>query len=341
MRFSKTALTLASAVAALSFGTGVLGQVVWTENFDAYTPGTGISGQGGWDSWDGNGAWDSKVTNTVSRSTANSLDISGDSDSVYLFNDQRPIDCGQWRVSAFVFTPSDMNAPNDNYFLLLNTYEHGGPYHWSTSVHFSTLNGTVFADWDNEALPLITDTWVEVRVEIDLDNNWQQFFYGGDLLYESSWTERINPNGQLQLQCLDLFAFGATSQYWDDLSLERTGDCPTPVCLGLEVDKLVGGTDSTWTITDANGSNSVVALVWGTQDGQTNVNGFAGYCASFGIRGVTQDKLICQGAMSAGEKLCKKRIPSQFVGTRVLVQAAMRDTCPDPCMSDILDMVIQ
>ncbi len=341
MRRGTTALTMATAVAALSFGTSVIGQVVWTENFDSYSAGSGLSGQGGWTTWDGDPAWDSTVTDAMSRSSGNSLDVSGDSDSVYMFSDQRPIDCGQWRVTAYVYTPSDMNAPNDNYFLLLNTYEHGGPYHWSTSVHFSTGTGTVFADWDNEALPLTTDAWVEVRVEIDLDNDWQQFYYGGDLLYEDVWADRIGTDGKLALEAMDLFAYGATSQFWDDISLEQTGDCPEPICLELEVDRLIAGAKSTFTITDANGSNSVVALVYGTEAGTTNVNGYAGYCASFGIKGVNQNRLICQGKLDNGTKACGQTIPGGFVGVDVLFQAAMRDTCDDQCMSEVLAGTIQ
>ena len=30
------------------------------------------------------------------------------------------------------------------------------------------------------ALPIIYDQWVEIRVEIDLDNDTQAFYYGGD-----------------------------------------------------------------------------------------------------------------------------------------------------------------
>ena len=119
----------------------------------------------------------------------------------------------------------------------------------------------------------------------------------------------------------------------NDLHEENLNRLPSPLS-GTSI-------PSRRTIDDPNGSNSVVALVYGFQSGQTNVNAQFGYYTSFGIKGVSQDKLICQGKLSAGQKTCKQPIPGFAIGKRVLFQAAMRDTCPDTCMSNVLDMVVQ
>jgi hypothetical protein len=68
----------------------------------------------------------------------------------------------------------------EHYFLLLNTYAPGGPYNWSAQISFSA--GVVRSDFDLATLPWITDEWVELRFEIDLDNNTQVCFYGGNML---------------------------------------------------------------------------------------------------------------------------------------------------------------
>ncbi|MBL1217878.1 MAG: hypothetical protein D8M59_10330 [Planctomycetes bacterium] len=222
-------------MAGLAVGSICQGQVVWSDGFEDYASGSGLSGQGGWSTWDDDPTFDSVVTNAIARTGSNAIDIKTDSDTIYVFHHNGlVIDCGQWRVTAWVYTPSDMNAPNDTFFLLLNEYEHGGPQQWSTSIHFSTGTGTVYGDWDNESLPLITDEWVEMRVDIDLENDTQDVYYGGALLYTDAWTNRIAEGGLLQLQCMDLFAYGATSNYFDDITLEQIGSCP-PECATLDV----------------------------------------------------------------------------------------------------------
>ena len=333
---------MACVVAAASFGTGAFGQVMWTENFDSYTAGSGLFGQGGWTAWDDDITWDSLVSNAQSNSPANSVDINGNSDTVYRFDDNLgTIDCGQWTLTAMQFVPTDLAG--ESYFILLNEYLPGGPYNWSTQVHFDSVSQTVIADFSGETLPLVTGQWVPIQVDIDLQADTQTFTYNGTVLYSATWTDQVSGGGQLQIQAMDLFANGATSIFYDDFKLEKTGNggCVAPDCLTVSVDRLIGGLSSTFTIDDPNGSNSVVALVYGFQSGQTNVNGQFGYCASFGIKGVSQDKLICQGKLSAGQKTCKQPIPGFAIGKRVLFQAAMRDTCPDTCMSNVLDMVVQ
>ena len=110
-------------------------------------------------------------------------------------------------------------------------------------------------------------------------------------------------------------------------------------CIDLSEDQFIGGEPTTWTI--SNGApNAVVALVYGLKAGTTNVDDVMGYCATFGIQGVSQSKVICQSKFDgAGNASCKKFIPAAFK-REVFMQAAQRDTCPDECVSNILDLVV-
>jgi len=121
------------------------------------------------------------------------------------------------------------------------------------------------------------------------------------------------------------------------------GSNEPPFAVTLEVDRLIGGLTSTWTVSNGDPGEQA-AVVFGTREGQTNVNGQFGFCASFGIRGVTPDSVIpgCRGQLDGnGEFQCQARIPVGAVGQRVLMQAAQAGTCPDPGESNLLDMTVQ
>ncbi len=111
-------------------------------------------------------------------------------------------------------------------------------------------------------------------------------------------------------------------------------------CLTLTVDTLVGGSSADWTVSGATAGEQV-AMVYGLSAGNTSVNGFAGYCATFGIQGVNQNRVICtKSADGAGNATCTKKIPAGMSGRRVFSQAAERNTCPDECVSNLDDQVI-
>ena len=94
---------------------------------------------------------------------------------------------------------------------------------WSAQVVFCNINclgnglpGSVFSLGGGEvggggSLPLILDAWVEIRAQIDLDNNMYQLFYGGQLFETQQWTI-TNP---VQFQAMDLFSNGSTESYQD------------------------------------------------------------------------------------------------------------------------------
>ncbi len=111
-------------------------------------------------------------------------------------------------------------------------------------------------------------------------------------------------------------------------------------CLDLSVSELVAGKTATWDVSGAT-SGAEVAVVYGLSRGSTLIKGLAQYCANFGIAGVSQKRIICRKkADGAGQVTCDKLLPDGIQGVRVLSQAAERNTCPDPCMSNLDEQVI-
>ncbi len=119
--------------------------------------------------------------------------------------------------------------------------------------------------------------------------------------------------------------------------VESNGDC-----LDLTVENLVAGKRAIFTIAYGTPGKRAVT-VYGTRAGQTNVNSIAGYCATFGIKGVNQDKII--GGLNRtfdtnGEINFGLTIPNGTSGLSVFFQSAQKGTCPDECMSNLVGAVV-
>ena len=204
--------------------------MAWSDNFDSYTTGSSLHGQGGWEAWDNNPATTVYVTDDQSRSSPNSVDIawfSGNSgDIVQQFTD---VNSGTWIFTTWQYVPSSMTGIS--FLILLNTYTHGGTHNlqdWSTQIELSATGGYI-RDYDNptETLSLITNYWIEIRIEIDFEADIQTIYYDNVELTSKSWTEGVSPGGAKNLACVDLYADAnpSTSVYYDDFSL----DVPLPL----------------------------------------------------------------------------------------------------------------
>jgi len=121
--------------------------------------------------------------------------------------------------------------------------------------------------------------------------------------------------------------------------INQTCDAPSD-CLTLAVSNLVGGGKAQFDVTGA-ADGEHIAVVYGLQLGQTKVSGTAGYCATFGLKGVNANKLVTQGTAVNGTFSGTKGIPGGASGLMVNFQAAQRDTCPAECVSNIVSEVIQ
>jgi len=114
----------------------------------------------------------------------------------------------------------------ESYFIMLSNYSDSGESNsWAVQVRFDSEEEIVESEFDDATLPLITDQWVEIKVNIDLDTDWMEIYYDGDLLHEKNWTATPSNDGSgsLNIAAVDLYANSASSVFYDDLSLEQVG----------------------------------------------------------------------------------------------------------------------
>ncbi len=189
---------------------------VWADNFDSYTVGSQMHGQGGWKGWANDPAAGALVSSLYAHTTANSVEIVGASDLVHEYSGYTS---GVWEYTAWQYIPT--GATGETYFILLNQYDDAGTTNnWSTQVDFNlTTNTVINTGLGGETLPVIRDEWVQIRVVIDLVNDTQNFYYGADLLFTDSWTEGNSGGGILNIAAVDLFANNAAAVYYDTMSL--------------------------------------------------------------------------------------------------------------------------
>ena len=229
-------IVLVCCAATLLAGLPAMAVAQWSDNYDSYVLGSGLHGQGGWEGWEGDPQWDAYVTGAQFLSTPHSVDVDAAADIVQPFSGYTS---GHWTFIAHQYIPGDLSG--DTYFIMLNTY--GLWIHnWSVQVMFQSSTGLIECDCgasNNVHLPYVPDTWAEIRVEIYLDpaDDWVQVYYNGTLLDDPNlpdhpvlgggycWTGGVFGGGvgALDIGALDLFANGASSAYYDDLSLAEPG----------------------------------------------------------------------------------------------------------------------
>jgi len=199
----------------------------FSEKFEAYQAGSTIAGQGGWETWDNDPAANTTVSDALAFSAPNSLLVAGAADIVHQFTQ---VTAGTWYAKARVFVPSTQTG--EVWFILLDTYAAGpGADNWSVQVVMCvtgcTTAGAVPGSVANlggsevpgvGTAPLVTDQWVELRVEVNLAANQYSVFYDGALLDTQQWTV----SGGLRIQAVNLFSNGSSQSYMDDIWLDTT-----------------------------------------------------------------------------------------------------------------------
>ena len=204
-----------SAAAVLCAAAGACGQ--WTENFDSYPAGA-LSGNGGWALWCTGGS-DGLITTALANSAPHSFRADAGTDMVQEF----AVDSGVWTMEAEIYVPSDAGA-GDGYYIVMNQYCPGDNSFWSVVIVFSNTSGLV-QNWQGNVLALITDQWVNLRIEIDLDADTMDQFYDGQVLGAGmSWSGNVALGGAQAIAALDLFSDSLNGIHYDDLSL-LSADC--------------------------------------------------------------------------------------------------------------------
>ena len=222
-----------SRIARLTASAGLLGiaasaQAQFSDSFESYATGGGVVGQNSWELWCDGGTTDGTVVDDFARTGANSFRLDLGTDVVQPISG---VDDGQWVFSIWIYAPATsfgvgwVNLMNDYCNL---PFANGD---WSTATQFSITAGTVQA-WGGETLPLVTDRWVEYRVEFDLDNDTFSEYYGGSILTENlTWSSNVGAGGSTSLQGIDLYSPDSFGIYYDDVNLEQAGGC-YPDCTG-------------------------------------------------------------------------------------------------------------
>lgn len=223
MRFSRVLAFLAVAAIPASAHAQF-----FTDNFDTYANGSTIAGQGGWETWDNAAGANTTVVNTQSFTAPNSLAVSGPADIVHQFAGANAAASATWFARVQTFVPS--NASGDMFFILLNQYAPlGADNNWSVQVALcqtgcisgtpgmvANLGGT---DVPGAAtVPLITNQWVELRVEINFTANTYSVFYNNQLLETLPWQQ----TGTAQVAAVDLFSQSNTVGFMDSFFLNQT-----------------------------------------------------------------------------------------------------------------------
>jgi len=217
----------------------------WYDDFELYAPGQGLHGARGWKGWDNDPAFDAPVTDAVAQSGAQSVQIDGAADLVHEFEGA---DSGRWSFTAWQYIPSDYVSGGSgrfrgSHFLLLNTYQDDGPYHWSVDVQVDSTVGMLkiyHGDGFNTInVPYETDRWVKIQTIIDLDDDWTRIYYDDNLVTEYPWTGGIfgDGGGASDVAAVDLWANASTPIYYDHLKIELVDERPADV---FEIEILSG-----------------------------------------------------------------------------------------------------
>jgi hypothetical protein len=225
------------------------GMAGWSDNFDTYENGQFLEGtadDGGWVAWDEDPTFGAYVTNEISYSPPNSLDCVGDVDLVHTWDE---FTSGVWNFSTYLYCPDDFEG--ESYFIMLSVYYPGGGQEgnrWAVQLSMSSFDGVIESEHQGYYLPLVTGDWVRFLMVIDLNSDWVDMYYGGQLLDYREWTAGPNllMNGELEIKCLDIFANGATSVYWDNVYILEFGSEPTA--------DLVASGDLAWPAAPAGGT---------------------------------------------------------------------------------------
>jgi len=240
------------AVAASAFDLAVAQN--WSDGIETYAAGSAIDGQGGWDGWDGVQTGLSLVSTVQAHGGAQSIETVPGADTIYEFSG---IDSGHGTFTAFVYVPS--TTTGIFHLLIMDEYNHGGPYEWGAWMRFVVATSVVESDCGTSAAtntPLVFDTWEEVRVELDLDADTVELYYAGNLLCTYLWSFGFNGSQNylpIALEAIDLYPDPAGSGpfYLDDFQLNWSGDIGTNYCIST-----VNSTGAS-AIISATGSESV------------------------------------------------------------------------------------
>ncbi len=200
------------------------------EDFEAYTSGQQLvleaiaNGIDYWDTWSGSpgSAEDPYITSEQSVSGSNSVVIEGTNDAVCLFGNKIS---GAYDVDFKIFIPSGFFG----YFNLLQDFA-GSNSSWGMQAYFDA-GGLGLVDAGEAGAGVFNfnyDEWIDVKVNVDLNEDWAQMFVNGSSVVTWQWsTGAFGQNSLNQLGAMNLYAWaenGTPKAYFDDITLTMTSN---------------------------------------------------------------------------------------------------------------------
>ena len=205
----------------------------FADDFESYAVNSPIEGQGSWSNWDGGVYPYNTVNGVLASNGTQSLRIAGSADPNCAFCSDTvsdlggPYTSGQWTFTCKQYIPNEFGGTT--YWIMLNQYAPAGPWSWSVQVPFNASTAMVSPDTNAAAImqgpnsvPIVFDQWVELKAEIDLDNDVASIYYDGQLLAEYVWSIGVSTAGTATLQALDLFPAdqNVSEVFYDDFKIE-------------------------------------------------------------------------------------------------------------------------
>lgn len=216
--------TLLLAAGALAFSAMNAQTVLLSENFDTYTSGDMIGEvSDDFQTWAGGAAEDTPVSDLQANSGANSLLVEANGADVVM--NLGPYTSGKIDVIFDVYIPNG----NGGYFNLLHEWDTDANYEWAVDVYFSSTGDLTWTagGTDGGGATFTSDTWFEMQVTADMDNDMGYLYAGGELLHSWQWSlnNADGTVGQNQLMALNFFGYQPTGSgpglmFIDDISIE-------------------------------------------------------------------------------------------------------------------------
>jgi hypothetical protein len=208
--------------------------VLFEDNFDSYTAGTGVVAQNtNWAYWSAAAPSDANVSSDFASSGANSANIIGTATDLVL--PIGPFTSGKYDIKFKMYLPAGAGG----YFNALHTWSGSSTaYQWAGDIFF---DGAGVATWTTGGVAggsvnVGTDVWFDVQVTADLDNDLGRVYFNGIVANEWQWSLN-NANGTAGTNAIAAFDFYGTNTagtagnyYIDDVQvIESTGVSVKPL----------------------------------------------------------------------------------------------------------------
>ncbi len=213
---------IAWAVGAAGVAYGQGHDVPHVEDFEGFDLGP-LAPQGGWEAPPERNALVVEDRARSGRQSIKTVDDEGgqrDTDVLMQYANMHEFS-GCYQLSIYSFLPG--THIGESYFILMSQYNEEGRTTWAVQMHFNAASGRVCADFGGDCLPAILDQWVEIRVDIDFENDLHQIYDGGQPVFPEpkSWKNAMNGGNPPQVGALNLYANRVCCHYFDDLDFRQ------------------------------------------------------------------------------------------------------------------------